>query len=90
MVVFCKPEDTDDNVALEGYVKRVKGNSNFQVYTDYAKKGIWHDALTDLAERRGDKPQDPKLEEDWKILLKAVQLEDLAEEPMKRCCTPEK
>ena len=71
-------------------MKRVKGNSNFQVYTDYAKKGIWHDALTDLAERRRDKPQDPKLEEDWKILLKAVQLEDLAEEPMKRCCTPEK
>ena len=90
LVVFCKPEDKDDNLALEGYVKRVKGNSNFQVYTDYAKKGIWHDALTDLAERRGDKPQDPKLEEDWKILLKAVQLEDLAEEPMKRCCTPEK
>ena len=90
LLVFCNPEDKDDNLALEGYVKRVKGNSNFQVYTDYAKKGIWHDALTDLAERRGDKPQDPKLEEDWKILLKAVQLEDLAEEPMKRCCTPEK
>ena len=89
-LVFCNREDTDANVVLEGYVKRVKGNSNFQIYSDYANKGIWHDALSDLAERLRGEPQEPKLKEDWKKLLKAVDLEHLAEKPILPCCTPEK
>ena len=89
-LVLCNREDTDANVVLEGYVQRVKGNSNFQIYSDYANKGIWHDALTNLAERLRGEPQEPKLKEDWKKLLKAVDLEHLAEERILPCCTPEK
>ncbi|MDE5085466.1 MAG: DUF928 domain-containing protein, partial [Trichodesmium sp. St18_bin1] len=89
-LVFCNPEDTDANVVLEGYVQRVNGNSNFQIYSDYANQGIWHDALTDLAERLRREPQEPELKEDWKKFLKAFDLENLAEEPILPCCTPEK
>ena len=89
-LVFCNREDTDANVVLEGYVQRVKGNSNFQIYSDYANKGIWHDALTDLAERLRREPQEPKLKGYWKKLLKAAGLESFAEEPILSCCTPEK
>ena len=88
-LVFCNPEDTDANVVLEGYVQRVKGNSNFQIYSDYANKGIWHDALSDLAERRRREPQEPKLKGYWKKLLKAAGLESFAEEPILSCCIPE-
>ncbi len=89
-LVFCNPEDTDANVVLEGYVQRVNGNSNFQIYSDYANKGIWHDALSDLAERRRREPQEPKLKGYWKKLLKAAGLESFAEEPILPCCIPEK
>ena len=90
LLVFCNQEDTDANVVLEGYVQRVKGNSNFQIYSDYANKGIWHDALTDLAERRRREPQEPELKGYWKKLLKAAGLESFAEEPILSCCIPEK
>jgi Domain of Unknown Function (DUF928) len=46
----------------------------------YAQQGIWHTALTDLANLRLAEPQDDTLVRDWVDLLADVGLQDLAEE----------
>jgi hypothetical protein len=87
LVVFCNPKDTDINVFVEGYVQRVKPNSSLQGYRDYTNNKLWYDALNDLAQRRLQAPEEPKLKKDWENLLKAVGLESLAPEPLVSCCS---
>ncbi len=89
-VVFCKPNNTDVNVFVEGFVQWVSLEPAPQDYVQYAHKRIWHDALTDLAERRRQAPQDPRLKNDWLVLFKSVGLGKLVEEPLLPCCTTEK
>ncbi len=48
----------------------------------YGKAGIWHEALTELAELRRLYPQDKKITNDWQKILKQVKLDDIAEEPL--------
>jgi Domain of Unknown Function (DUF928) len=45
----------------------------------YAENGLWYDALNALAERRFANPTDAALARDWKELLGAIGLGDLAE-----------
>jgi hypothetical protein len=47
--------------------------------TIYAENGIWYDALNTLAERWSANPTDAALARDWKELLGAIGLADLAE-----------
>ncbi|MEH1825167.1 MAG: DUF928 domain-containing protein [Nostoc sp.] len=77
---------------VEGWVQRVnldvasreqfKQLSPQQQAAIYAKNGIWYDALTTLAELRLKGSQDSGLTEDWKNLLKVIQLEEMATEPL--------
>lgn len=55
----------------------------------YAAKGLWHDALTELALLRRQNPQDQTLTADWDELLRNwhVGLDDIASEPIVQCCT---
>jgi hypothetical protein len=55
----------------------------------YAANGIWHDALTNLAQLRQTNPEDAALMADWESLLKSVNLEAIATEPIVQCCTLE-
>lgn len=55
----------------------------------YAKNGIWHDALTTLAELRITNPGDAALAGDWINLLRSVGLDVIAKEPVVPCCAPE-
>lgn len=48
----------------------------------YGKAGIWHEALTELAELHRLYPQDKKITNDWQKILKQVKLDDIAEEPL--------
>lgn len=47
----------------------------------YAQNGIWHDALTTLAQLRRKYPQDIKIFSDWRSLLQSVDLAEMAEQP---------
>jgi hypothetical protein len=85
---------------VEGWVQRVAPPptlaSQLQKATPrerialYAANGIWHDALTSLAELRSANPQDAMLTADWVSLLQSVGLDAIAHEPMSQCCTLEK
>lgn len=49
-----------------------------------AEKGIWYDALTILAEQRLAQPNNAPVLADWKDLLKDIDMELLADQPLVR------
>ncbi|MCC5661474.1 DUF928 domain-containing protein [Nostoc sp. XA010] len=94
--VICNPQQPPEREYVEGWVQRVNPNPQLvdslkqatpqQRVRLYAENGIWYDALTTLAELRLAKPQDPTLAVDWMNLLKSVDLENLAKQPLIKCC----
>ncbi|VXD23314.1 DUF928 domain-containing protein [Planktothrix paucivesiculata] len=48
----------------------------------YAKAGIWHDAIANLAEQLRQNPNDPQLKENWQKLLNEVELNVIVNEPL--------
>jgi Domain of Unknown Function (DUF928) len=90
--VTCNPKQSVTLNYVEGWVQRVnlevalsdqfKQLSPQQQAAIYAKNGIWYDALTTLAELRLTGSQDSRLTEDWKNLLKVIQLEKMATKPL--------
>ncbi len=53
----------------------------------YAANGIWHEALTTLAELRMVNPEDTILKADWNDLLQSTGLADIASKPIVHCCS---
>ncbi|MBD2181069.1 DUF928 domain-containing protein [Planktothrix sp. FACHB-1355] len=88
--LFCNTQDKSVYVFVQGLIQRVPLNSLAPDYNAYAISGIWYDALTDLADKRRRALDDAVLKENWIALLKAVKLQNLAEERLVECCTPEK
>lgn len=91
-------QDPSNPVFVQGFVQRVEEKptlmSQLKAATPrerialYATNGIWHDALTTLAELRRTNPQDPTLTAAWVDLLQSVGLDNIATEPVVECCTP--
>ncbi|MBH8577015.1 DUF928 domain-containing protein [Nostocaceae cyanobacterium CENA369] len=96
--VICNPEDSSENLLVQGWVQRIQPSAILVNQLQkaqlrdrpriYAQAGIWHETLTTLADLRYSNPQDSSLVTDWKELLKSVGLSDVAEEPFSRI--PEK
>lgn len=86
--VVCNNEN---RYAVGGFIKQVMLDSAEHNYDSYLDNHIWYDALTDLAERLRDDPQDLKLKQDWNNLMtaKGVGLEELAEESMFGAVVPQ-
>ena len=83
---------------VEGWIERTDLTSDlgdhFEQLTSlekvafYAEKGIWHDAITNLAELNLTNPNDDNVNflAEWKRLLQSVNLENLAKYPLIKCC----
>ena len=89
-----KPDEVLDGV--DGWVQRESLNLTVQNQLEtatlsqrvalYAANGMWHEALTTASElRRIDGNS-----HEWTVLLQAVDLEDIASEPILECCQPER
>ncbi|WP_424097174.1 DUF928 domain-containing protein [Moorena producens] len=85
------------NPKVEGLVKRIIPDSTLssklkaatsprERIAVYASHGIWHDAMTALAELRYQKPDDLRLERDWQDFLGSVGLRAIAVKPLVDCC----
>ena len=48
----------------------------------YAENGLWYDALATLANLRANQPQDTGLIQNWQKLLEAIELGNLASQPL--------
>jgi Domain of Unknown Function (DUF928) len=81
----------EKEISVTGWIQRVGLNSELsdlikQATPDrqaalYAENGLWYDALSTLAELRRDRTQDPTIVQDWKNILKSVDLGKLANKP---------
>jgi hypothetical protein len=88
----CDPNQPETLEYVEGWVQRqsleaglrdrISQASPQQRAALYAENGIWHDALTTLAEQRRANPNDGAIAKDWTDLLRAVGLENLANQPL--------
>lgn len=84
-------------VFVEGWVERVnpkpalidrlKQVSPQQQTALYIENGFWYDAITSLAEQRLTNSTDSAVLAEWNALLKSVGLEQLAAQPLVKCCS---
>lgn len=90
--VICETGDPEDLFA-EGIIRRIKPEQNIlaklakateidKVYL-YAKLGIWHEAIAELAALRRAQPNSTDLKTNWLNLLKSSSLEPFAHTPLK-------
>lgn len=96
--LICDPNFPSKNPFVEGNIQRVELNQTLSnqlekaVLPDlpdlYASAGIWHDALSTLAELRCTSPGDTTLNVRWTRLLKSefVSLGEFATEPLVNFC----
>lgn len=87
-------------IFVSGWVERVTPDPSLQRELDkatpqqkallYAKGGIWHEAVTTLAELRRQKPNNVTLKEEWAKLLRSINLEAIAPEPITSMLTLKK
>ena len=90
--VYCNQQPSNTLIYVEGVIQRVTLNQATvqqlqiappeQQIAIYASNGIWHDALTTLAQLRQQNPQDERLKTKWKDLLEAISLNDVAQKPI--------
>ncbi|MFN6568357.1 DUF928 domain-containing protein [Dendronalium sp. ChiSLP03b] len=90
--VNCKQQQPSPPIYVEGVIKRVNLNqaitkqlktaTPLQQFAIYAQNGIWHEALTTLAQLRQKNPQDEALEAEWRKLLTSISLDDVATKPI--------
>lgn len=81
---------------VKGFVIRVAPNFELQKQLKlatqeqrvalYASNGIWYDALNDLALLRSSNPNNPNFISNWKELMNAAGIDDIANEPINNCC----
>jgi hypothetical protein len=73
-------ERTVQSASLEQQLKQAKSLSEESAI--YAKAGIWHEALSILANLRRAQPDNEKFLQSWKELLNSVELQQFAQEPV--------
>lgn len=95
----CNPRLRAEDNGVAGAIARInpnetlirqleKANTPLEQIQVYAENGLWYETITLLAALRQEKPQDPQLLQEWKELLRSVELESLADEPLSSCCQP--
>ncbi len=80
-----------DNYGVTGWVKRVvppteiaanENLSSVEKASVYAQSGIWYDTLELIAQAKLEQPNNPSLKSQWQGLLKQVDLEAVATQPL--------
>ncbi|MGK7894657.1 MAG: DUF928 domain-containing protein, partial [Xenococcus sp. (in: cyanobacteria)] len=79
-----------DNYHVTGWVKRIETDINQQEFasspielaTEYASAGIWYDTLEILVKAKHSDPSNQTLTSEWHDILKQVELEEIASEPI--------
>ncbi len=87
LALICNPSNRDDDIIVEGFIKRVEPNptlaNRLQQATPeerialYADAQLWYETLNALVELRRDRPNDPDLEDAWNRLLLSLGLQDV-------------
>ncbi len=92
LTVYCDQQKQSPPVYVEGVIQRINLNAKItqqlqtakplQQSAIYAEHGVWHEALTTLAQLRQKDPQDTALKTAWRDLLTSVGLDDIVTKPI--------
>ena len=90
--VFCDPSQTQaEYIYVDSWIQKVSFGSTVDSelkaqkpanYLDYVDRDLWYDALTHLATLRQNEPKNHNYQQEWANLLKLLDLENLAQEPI--------
>ncbi|WP_029636964.1 MULTISPECIES: DUF928 domain-containing protein [Nostocales] len=91
--IYCSQQNLSNPVFVRGWVQRKALKSNLEKLLQadmrprsrtaiYAQNGIWYSALTELAKLRFTEPKNTVFINDWANLLRDVDLENLAQQPI--------
>lgn len=91
-VLICRPEDESKSIVAGGLVERVapsamlarqsKTTNLEQRLALYAESHLWYDTVSTLAELHRLHPQEKAIAQAWTKLLKSVELDNIAQEPV--------
>lgn len=95
---ICDPGNLGGEKFLEGVIERTQLNAQennqlasvtepLQKAEIYAKAQIWQETLSIITQLRSERPNDSKVNQAWQELLKSVELDQFATEPIIECCT---
>lgn len=100
MTIFCDANERSDFRSVEGWVQRVALDAKFQQQLEqatpqqkvalYTQAGVWHEAVTTLAQLRRQNPNNPTLQQQWQELMQMIDLGAIAPEPISSMLTPKK
>lgn len=90
--MVCDSEDPSANPLIDAWIERIPVSEELQAELDratendrpsiYAREGIWHEALTSLAELLHENPRDEATVSRWSEFLRSVSLGAFTEEPL--------
>ena len=91
--IICNPQDRAADIYVQGWVRRVEASASLreQLATTtsdlervqvYARNGIWHEAISGLAQLRRSNPNNVDIRREWQELITSVQLENVAQVPL--------
>ncbi|HEY9665166.1 MAG TPA: DUF928 domain-containing protein [Coleofasciculaceae cyanobacterium] len=98
--VYCdSSKSPEDTMFVSGWVERVTPDPMLKRQLEqstaqelvglYTNAGIWHEAVTTLAELRRQNPNNPTLRQEWDKLMQSVDLRAIAPEPITSMLTPQ-
>lgn len=90
--VYCEADGDQADMLVEGWIARVDASSDLQSQLDSAttpvaraivaaENHVWYDATQTLANQILAQPADSQAQQEWKLLLEAVDLDAIATEP---------
>ena len=89
--VYCSQQDNRADIVFEGWLRRLPMTSSLekdlaafpsQHYSVYLENNILYDALTNLAQLRQKKPNDPQIIKAWNKLLIDLGRQELIPQPI--------
>lgn len=93
--IYCNPSKSQSpNFTVDGWIQKVNletpvnGMTPQEKINFYSQHGIWFDTLTEVANLHRTSGKDTV--QSWTDLLKVINWENLAQEPIVSCCTLEK
>jgi len=90
--LVCDPQDRTGDIVVDGWIERVAASPDLTAQIQeadpealpriYAESGIWHDALSAIAQLYNENPQNGAIASQWETLLRSVQLDAFAQTPI--------
>lgn len=90
--IKCNPKNTTDDVLVSGWINRtalaptvkteLDRSSDLTKLSIFAQQSLWYEYLATLAQLRLQSPNDASLAIKWSAVLKSVELDKIAQEPL--------